>query len=289
MTGNTFLGGLKFAATILAGIISLSLVFALIATIITTITADPTGPLPDTGSFPYATTAATTLIFLTPVLLAPWMHYGQGFAASMPRRPRAPLFIAATGLTWFAMGTTGVAHPWIEHALGQPQFEGLNITDGQMIFIAFNAGLGEEATYLAAPTGLIFLLGSLINLWLTHRHQQPISAQKLWTLAAIVGPGLVLAGRATGHLYQGEVSALLGLTWGATLAVIFFWVRSVWPLMLGHIIYDLPVHYETWAELISHHVIAPAIISIAALFWVRYAKRARRNRQAHHNMVSLPE
>lgn len=288
MPSNPFRDGFRIGVTILVAIVSLSTVAGLIITIIITLTAESVAPVHASGNIPYAETAVTTLLLLAPVLLSPWMYYGQGFAASPPQPPRLAYLVAATGLTWFAMGATGVANPWVQYMLGQTQFSGLNVTDHQMTFLAITAGLGEEAAYLATPTGLLFLIGSLSNFWLVHNNRRPISAPRLWLLSAICGPALVVVGRISGHLYQGQASAILGLVWGVALAVIFFWVRSVWPLMLGHIIYDLPVHYDSWIGLISHHVIAPAIISVLGLIWVRRAKHASSNKQAHLDEMDLP-
>lgn len=275
MTNTPFRDGFRLGATMVTAMIALATFASLIITIITTLTATSEPPLPESEGIPYSQTAITTGVILLPVVLAPFTYYGQGFGNSFPRPPRPTRFVAATGLTWFAMGTTGVANPWLQHMFGQAQFEGLNVTDSQMIFLAFNAGLAEEAAYLAVPTGLLFLIGSLLNLWRTRRGRAPFSPRALWLVAAIIGPALVLTGRASGHLYQGTASAVVGIVWGAALIAVFVWARSVWPVMLGHVIYDLPVHYNSWGGLISHHVIAPAVISTLALLWVHHSSRSK--------------
>lgn len=225
-------------------------------------------------------TLTTTLLVLTPLFLVIGTPAARGYGTALPRRPRTLHFLTAAALAWLAMGATGVANPWLRYAFGQEQWEGFTngaspITDGQMVFLAINAGLSEEALYLALPTGTIYLLGSAMNLWRKRTDRTPIVASRLWGISAILGPALVIVGRGSGHLYQGTMSAVLGLMWGLALAAVFFWVRSVWPVMLGHAIYDLPVHYGSWAGLIAHHVITPAVIAGlgAALLW-----RARRRR-----------
>lgn len=275
MTNAPFRDGFRLGATMVVAIIALATFASLIITIIITLTTTSEPPLPEPGSIRYSQTAITTGVILLPVLLAPFTYYGQGFAASLPSAPRTTRLIAATGLTWFAMGVTGVANPWLQHMLGQAQFDGLNVTDSQMVFLAINAGLAEEAAYLAVPTGLLFLIGSLLNLWRTRRSRAPFPARTLWLIAAIIGPALVLTGRASGHLYQGTASAVVGIVWGAALIAVFVWARSVWPVMFGHIIYDLPVHYSSWSGLISHHVIAPAVISALALLWVHHSSKSK--------------
>lgn len=265
--------GIRLGATVLAGILALATVASLIATIIATLTSSPEPPLPQSGDFPYAQTLIATSIIVVPLLLAPLMFHSRGFAVVLPPAPALPRLLAATGLTWLAMGSTGVANSFLQIALGDSQFEGLGVTDRQMMFLAFNAGVSEEAAYLAAPSGLLFLAGSLLNHWRDRTGKRLIPQRTLWIASATAGPVILLAGRATGHLYQGSASAILGVVWGASLIAIFVWVRSIWPLMLGHVIYDLPVHFDSWPELISYHVIAPALISVFAIVLIRRTGR----------------
>lgn len=272
--------GIALAAMFAAAGLSLLLVLHLIATTITGFLGGTTGESGITpGALPYAEITANTLLLLLPVALAPLaLHGGAGFGARMPRRPKGPRFLTAAALTWLAMGATGVANPWIRVALGHDTWTGVSstqpISDREMTFLAVTAGLGEEAAHLAVPAGFVYMLGALAS-WVRQRHgHQGLTQRRLWMLAATLGPGLALSTRAAGHLYQGPVSAVLAIVWGAALAGVFLWARSIWPIMLGHIIYDIPTHYGTWPALIAHHVLVPALLAVLGLA-VIYALRAR--------------
>lgn len=290
MNNPSFRDGLRLGATISAAIIALSIVGVLISSsLVALFSGSPTEPDMKSAGVDYGATLVTSLLILAPVVVSPWAFYGQGYGAALPASPVTPRFVAATMLAWLAMGATGVANPWVQHLFGQPQFSGLGVDDAQMTFLALNAGVTEEAAYLAAPTGLLFLLGSLLNLWRAHRGRARFPHRSLWLVAAIFGPMLVLVGRASGHLYQGTASAMLGVVWGAALVAVFVWARSVWPVMLGHIIYDLPVHYSSWGGLISHHVIAPAVIAAVCLIWIHRSRARSERKQAHLSEMSLPD
>lgn len=264
--------GLRMAVTVQVASVSLGVVGALcMASVITVLggTEGVTEAPADGGSVAYGPTVAATFIFVFPVLLAPLALHGTGFAAALPQGPRAARFIAAAALTWLAMGATGLANPWVRRLLGQEQFSGLGVADHDMVFLAINAGIGEEAAYLAVPTGLVWMVGSILSARRSRRGATGASPERLWTIAAVIGPAAVLAGRATGHLYQGSVSALGGIVWGVALAAVFYWARSIWPLMLGHVLYDLPTSYTTWSGLIAHHIMTPAVIACVALLLAR--------------------
>lgn len=238
------------------------------------------------GSLPYFQMILTTLLLLSPVMVAFLSPFQSQYGARLPSTPALPRFIAAASLAWLAMGVTGVANPWVRHWLGHAAWTGFSptreIADAEMVFLAINAGISEEAAYLALPFGVTYLVGYGINLALL-RFQRPAIPVRYVRVAAIIVTVLFSAAhRFAGHLYQGEVSAFLGIVWGVALAAVFTWVRSIWPLMLGHLIYDLPVHYGTWAGLISHHVLAPAAIAALALLWLR---RSSRNKQAHECLL----
>lgn len=276
--------GLGIAATFFVAALSFLLTLQLAASTTMGFLGGPTGESGVTpGALPYAELTANTLLVLLPVLLAPLALHGTGFGARIPRRPRGPRFLTATALTWLAMGATGVANPWIRAALGHDIWTGVSstqpISDPEMTFIAVTAGLGEEATHLAIPTGFAYLIGVLVNLVRERQGRPLVPAGRLWLMAATIGPGLALSGRAAGHLYQGPVSAVLALAWGAALAGVFLWARSIWPIMLGHFIYNIPVHYDSWAATIAHHVLAPAMLVVLGLIALRVSPRATDRRR----------
>lgn len=272
--------GIRLAATLAVLMVSLLPLGAIVATTATGIAGGESGESGLTpGALPHAAIVATTSLMLMPVLLAPLASHSAGFGARLPGKPRAPRFLAAAALTWLAMGVVGVANPWIRYALGDEQWTGISaarpISDSEMTFLAVNAGLAEEASHLAVPAGLIYMLGSLLNTYRRRHGKAVIDNRRLWLLAATVGPGLALASRAAGHLYQGHVSAVLALVWGSALIAVFLWVRSIWPIMLGHFIYDIPVDYGSWPALIAHHVGVPAILAGTGLA-LAYLCKSRR-------------
>lgn len=277
MNNPTLRDGLRLGVTLWAAIIALSAVVTLVSSsLVTLLSGSAPSPSPSDGGIAYRSTIATSLLLLAPVVLSRWSFYGEGYGASLPRPPVVPRFIAGVMLTWFAMGATGVANLWLRVLVGQDQFSGLGISDKTMVFVALNAGVTEEAAYLAAPSGLLFLALSLVSQWKKRRGQAPLSPRSMWLSAAMIGPALVLVGRVSGHLYQGPVSAIMGAAWGAALIATFVWARSVWPVILGHIIYDLPVHYSSSYGLISYHVIAPAVMAGICLIWLRVTQERTR-------------
>lgn len=268
--------GLYLVATGGLTAVSVILLLALTANSIASASAGVTresGVMP--GSLPYVQIAVTTLLLLSPVLISSLTPFRKHYGARLPSRPALPRFLAAAALTWVAMGATGVANVWVRHWIGHDSWTGVSatreISDSEMLFLAVNAGLGEEAAYLALPFGATYLVAHGLNHALSHFGRPVIPARHLLVAASVVTMVFSATHRFTGHLYQGEVSALSGIVWGLALALVFIWVRSIWPLMVGHFIYDIPTNYETWPALISHHVIAPAVISVLALVWVRYS------------------
>lgn len=278
MTRSAAREGIALAAMFAAAAISLLLILQLVVTTITGFLAGETGESGVTpGALPYVEITANTLLLLLPVLIAPLALHGAGFGATMPRRPKGPRFLTAAALTWLAMGATGVANPWIRAALGHDTWTGVSstqpISDPEMTFLAINAGLGEEAAHLAVPAGFVYMIGALVNRVRQRQGRSLMAQRRLWVLAATIGPGLALSARAAGHLYQGPVSAVLALVWGAALVGVFLWARSIWPIMLGHFIYDIPTHYTSWTALVAHHVIVPALLAALGLI-VLYVLRA---------------
>lgn len=94
---------------------------------------------------------------------------------------------------------------------------------------AFQAGIREEIFYVGVPVCLGLWLASLLT----------STKWRTVVLTGAVGVGSLC--RAAGHLYQSETHALVNLLLGVTLAVVFLWWRSLWPLMICHIAYDLVV------------------------------------------------
>lgn len=231
------------------------------------------------GNLPYAQIAITTLLLLSPVFVATLTPLQPQYGVQMPST--LPRFVAAAALAWFAMGVMGVANPWVRHWIGHAPWAGFSptreIADGEMVFLAINAGVAEEAAYTALPFGVTYLAGYGLNLVLAHFRKPTISGRRLLVAAIVITVLFSAFHRFAGHLYQGQVSAFFGIVWGVALAAVFVWVRSIWPLMLGHAIYDLPTHYTTWTGVISHHVIAPAVIAGLALWWGHRATRGRAN------------
>lgn len=262
-------------AVLSGGIVAATLLSSFITLAVPSDGATEPVPLPSPGMV-----AATTGVFVAPVVMSLLIPHGDGFAARVPPFPAAARFIAAAALTWLAMGAVGVANPWLRYLFGLPQFEGLGVSDRQMVLLAFQAGISEEAAYLAIPAGLAWLIGCVVNRCREKHGRAPCSRATLWAISATVGPAVVLVGRASGHLYQGGMSAVLGVAWGAALIAIFVWVRTVWPLMLGHVVYDLPTSYPTWSGLIAHHVIAPAVIAVVALALIQRAKHRTKRESA---------
>lgn len=254
-----------------------------LATLAASFTALSVGSTGESGytpqALPYGRIILTTAIFLVPLALAPTTRWNTGYNAALPPKPRLPRLLTATGLTWLAMGITGTANPWIRKWLGQEQWTGISAThpigDADMRFMAINAGITEEAANIALPAGITYLSLSALATWRTNTNRTPLSHRTIWiatVLATLTFGGFT---RYAGHLYQGPTSATLALLWGLALAVIAFWGRSVWPVMLGHVLYNWPVEHANWSDMISHHVITPGVISVLGLSWLGWLLHRR--------------
>lgn len=225
------------------------------------------------GTLPYWVLLTQAAIFALPVIFAALLSIFpalrtpvRGYGALLPIPPRLPRFITGIGLTWLIMGVAGVASWVVRFFRGTPTAGVSQTADpsaAEMSVLAVMAGLWEEATYVALPVGFIYLTGTLINAALKYRDRAPlITASRLWVLAAVVGVLWSTGHRSVGHLYQGYEAAVSGLVWGAGLALVFLWARSIWPIMIGHMLYNLPRDHESWLSLTLHQLVVPASLAI---------------------------
>ena len=97
--------------------------------------------------------------------------------------------------------------------------ERLTLTVGSIvagIVIALVAGLGEEIVYRAYAISRMEELG--------------------WVRAAVWVPWAIFTAQ---HLYQGPEAVLVIGAVGATFVWLFRWQRSLWPVVVAHVLYDL--------------------------------------------------
>lgn len=247
------------------------------------------------GAFPYRTYLAETAVALLIPLLARFSDYGTGYGSQMPARPVFPRFVTATGLTLLIMGVTGIADMYVSAYVEDPEssqaanaFAQLDALEAAVA--STRAGITEEILQLALPTGTIILLAGAVNAYRARRSKTPFPTRSIWIIAGIVGVLSSSFLRGVGHLYQGETSAVSGLIWGAALAGVFLWVRSIWPLVLSHVLYDLSVaSYSSLTGLTVQLVVAPALLAtLGVLLLRRRAEQQRRDTERHAEAAQAP-
>lgn len=108
---------------------------------------------------------------------------------------------------------------------------------------SIEAGATEEVTYLLVPT--ILTLAALVLVANVRADSESLDGTinrvianptTWWICIAISTFGLLA--RYAGHLYQGTTYAIAAAAWGAGLLALYAIFRSIWPIILGHTLYD---------------------------------------------------
>jgi hypothetical protein len=199
---------------------------------------------------------------------------GRAFSG-VPPRGRAPwaAFVFGTAATVLVMfGTWWARIPLGAGAAGVPEdfmSAWKSMSPVEAVAFSVSAGVVEETVAIAVPVGFttVILLGldALLRKW--GKHVPVAVLTVLPVLAGVAG----VWGRYVGHSYQGAQGAVGALIWGALLLALFVWLRSIFPLMLGHTLYDLFTVYDARAESVGWFVLTGAVLALTlwGLWWLR--------------------
>lgn len=132
----------------------------------------------------------------------------------------------------------------------------------------------EEMLFFALPVAV----GALI--WRTVRGNRWLSVRTERAMIAALTGTVVVATRAYGHLWMGFPAVLVTvLPWMAGAWFIFRMTGTVWPLIIGHVIYDVFV-FGMGRSPDSYWPLAGGLVFTAAAgAWAVTAKRTRRMRR----------
>lgn len=184
------------------------------------------------------------------------------------------VFVRATALVLLACIVPSAAASWGAGILGWSSTSGGwwgTIPAGQRLITSVSAGITEETTNIAAPCGVV-----LVTFWfiVSTSHAMGWSARK----PLIAGRWLAVAAclitalsRVPAHAYQGPVDAWEKLVWGLLMLALFWWYRSVLPLMVGHAIYDFviagdPYRLQLWPAAPDLFTVTILLAVLAATF-----------------------
>lgn len=169
----------------------------------------------------------------------------------------------------------------VQVSLGQQPWTGFSqtheVTAGQRSILAVFAGVTEEPLNVGIVVGVIYLS---IRLWQVKRSRHGgvlgrYEERQLWRRAVLCAVPVSLFLRFAGHMYQGWVLAAAAALWGAVLLLVFWWVRSIWPLMLAHVLHNMPMGIETWTQYGIWVVGLPAAILAAGVLMLHRGRRGR--------------
>lgn len=226
------------------------------------------------GQMQWAEIAVHFIVLSIPLVFPLVVGHRPEVAGFGVRRLPWPTFVTATALAFMAINAVSLANIFIRHWTGQEQWTGYS-TDYEVgtvetAVLAVFAGVTEETTHLAVPVGVTFLIISAIAKWTMDR---PMSTGRIWLLAVAIALPLSLFIRFASHTYQGQVSAWLGMVWGAAFLAIFWWTRSIWPIMVAHTLHNMPNLYSTWPEHIAWSFALPLAIAVVAMLYTHRAKK----------------
>ena len=218
---------------------------------------------------------ALLFVVLSIPLVFPWVTGHRPEVAGFGvRKLPWPTFVTATALAFMAINAVSVANTFIRHWTGQEQWTGYStdyeVGTAETAVLAVFAGVTEETTHLAVPVGVTFLIISAIAKWTMDR---PMRTGRIWLLAVAIALPLSLFIRFASHTYQGQVSAWLGMVWGAAFLAIFWWTRSIWPIMVAHTLHNMPNLYSTWPEHIAWSFALPLAIAVMAMLYTHRAEK----------------
>jgi membrane protease YdiL (CAAX protease family) len=190
--------------------------------------SEPTSVNPDLSAL---TLLATAVAALGPAALALYLLWREGSLAEAGlSRPRVGAVIG-WGLLAFlscvaALFVVGIVVVIVQQATGHTTATSdttshINATAGAIIgllVISIVAGVSEEITYRAYGITRMDQAG--------------------WPRAALVVPWMVWTAQ---HLYEGPIALLVVGAVGAPLVLFFKYRRTVYPLIVGHALYDIAI------------------------------------------------
>lgn len=153
------------------------------------------------------------------------------------RREKMPLRVLgpAPALAWWLCIAGWSALGFVVPMLGPttPQLSELmqNRQGAQGLTSAIQAGVTEEALYVVTIVGAGVFWAEL---------SQRFRRIPGWVAPTMIGVCVVLSGLVRGgdHIYQSWVYATGHAVLGLVLAGVFVWCRSIWPLLMVHVVYD---------------------------------------------------
>lgn len=190
------------------------------------------------------------------------------------RREKMPLRVLgpAPALSWWLCIAGWSALGFVLPLLGPttPQLSELvqNRQGAQGIISAIQAGVTEEALYVVTIVGAGVFWAEL---------SQRVRRIPGWVAPTMIGVSAVLSGLVRGgdHIYQSWVYATGHAVLGLVLAGVFVWCRSIWPLLVVHVVYDALV-FVVPSEVTRHVLFVALVVSTlaAAATWLRGGMKA---------------
>jgi membrane protease YdiL (CAAX protease family) len=190
--------------------------------------SDPTSVDPDLSAL---TLIATVVAGLGPAVLALYLLWREGSLADAGfGRPRPGqvigwgllAFLSCVGAVFLAGIVIVIAQAATGHSsTANDSSSNLEVTAGAIVgllVLSVMAGVSEEITYRAYG--------------ITRMEQAG------WPRAALVVPWMVWTAQ---HLYQGPIAILVVGAVGVPLVLLFRARRTVYPLIVGHMLYDIGV------------------------------------------------
>lgn len=227
------------------------------------------------GGLPWAQ-IIVPLVMLTPFVLARRIsRHAAGFGTGLASGPR---FAIAAATAFMIMSVASTVNIVSRYWMGQDQWTGISatydVTLTEMLILGANAGITEEITSLLIPVGLVYLTLSLIGQWRPDSTAAVLAVEHRWWIAVTIGAGIGLISRFAGHVYQGYTSAIVAVAWGIGLALVYYWVKSIWPLILGHAVFNIPMIYADWTAAILVQIGVPAAVIAGSVLWARRRRAA---------------
>jgi len=183
--------------------------------------------------------------FIVATAISPWRRV-LGLTLP-PQHPLAGAVTATVFTVWISAGValiTSYISAYFFPTQQDPSVSRVfaDLPTGSRALTSLHAGLQEEALDLVLPLALAVIVMLLVRL----TRRQPTSAAALsevplvWRIGVLAAT-LGLITRVLDHLYQGPVYAASAVVWGLGFLVIFAVCRSIWPLIVGHFLYDFAV------------------------------------------------
>lgn len=188
--------------------------------------------------------AAACAIPLVAVFAPTSIRHAAGLG--LPRPHPITRFAAATSATMSAMFLAHLVPRYLvasDTASSAESAAWQNNPPATILAASIEAGVKEEVTYLLVPT--LLTLAALVLVANVRADSESVDGTINRVIAnpttwwiCIATSTLGLLARYAGHLYQGTTYAVAAAAWGAGLLALYAIFRSIWPIILGHTLYD---------------------------------------------------